>query len=64
MSFHPRNLTGLPIEEALLADLIRDRFDATHPDDSFDDFRRRATFDKHDKGLLKHWLVAAYDKLG
>lgn len=65
MSIFPGNLSGSPITHRdLLEDLIRARFNATHPDDTFDDFKRRSRFDKHDKGLMKDWLALAYAELG
>ena len=34
------------------------RYDACHPDDSFDDLKRRAPFSKEDRLLLRDWLAA------
>lgn len=36
----------------------RAAYDACHPDDSFDDLRRRAAFSKEDRFLLAGWLAA------
>lgn len=46
-------------EQSWLEALIRDDFDACHPDDSFDDLKRRAPFSKEDKGLLREWMAVA-----
>lgn len=63
MFFHPRNLTGtLIVEPTQFEDLIRADYEATHLDDTFDDFKRRTAFDKHDKGLMKSWLALAADR--
>lgn len=63
MSFHPRNLTGALIpEQSELEDLIRDDYETTHPGDTFDDFKRRSGFDKHDKGLMRAWLAIAAER--
>jgi hypothetical protein len=43
-----------PIEE-----IARASYDACHPQDSFDDLKRRAAFSKEDRMLLRDWLAAA-----
>ena len=48
-----------PTEEALRDDreqAIRAEYGRLHPDDSFDDLKRRARFSKEDQGLLREWL--------
>lgn len=63
MSFHPRNLTGtLVLEPIELENLIQADYEATHPDDTFEDFNRRSAFDKYDKGLMKSWLALAAER--
>jgi hypothetical protein len=37
----------------------RAEYERCHPQESFDDLKRRAQFTKEDKGLLRHWLEAA-----
>jgi len=37
----------------------RAAYDACHPDDSFEDLKRRAAFSKEDRLLLRDWLSAA-----
>jgi hypothetical protein len=34
-------------------------YERCHPDDTFDDLKRRARFSKEDRGLLDDWLSAA-----
>jgi len=36
---------------------VRADYEHCHPEDSFDDLRRRARFHKGDKGLLRDWLA-------
>lgn len=63
MSLHYSHLTGTPVtKREILEELIRTDYERTHPDDTFDDFRRRAEFDKHDKGLLKDWFAVAAER--
>lgn len=38
---------------------VRAEYDRCHPDDSFDDLKRRARFSKEDQGLLSEWLALA-----
>ncbi|WP_046867087.1 hypothetical protein [Microvirga massiliensis] len=42
---------------------IRERYERTRPDDTFDDLRRRAAFDRQDAGLLRGWIRAAREAL-
>ncbi|HEU4661313.1 MAG TPA: hypothetical protein VFS63_11685 [Pseudolabrys sp.] len=37
----------------------RAEYERLHPDDTFDDLKRRARFSKEDEGLLRDWLAAA-----
>lgn len=63
MSFMSANLTGAPVfEHDTRAELVRQHYDSTHPGDTFDDLKRRARFDKHDKGLLREWLALAAER--
>lgn len=45
--------------EAAIDALARRLYDRCHPDDSFDEMRRRARFSKEDRGLLRDWRAAA-----
>ena len=38
---------------------IRADYERCHPNDTFDDLKRRAHFAKEDKGLLRDWLAIA-----
>lgn len=42
-------------DEALLA-RVAERYDRCHPDDSFSDLMRRASFAKEDRRLMEDWL--------
>ncbi len=44
--------------DAPTRDLLRARYEACHPEDTFADLLRRAHFVKEDKGLLRDWLAA------
>lgn len=46
-------------ERQYFESLIRADYEWCHPDDSFDDLKRRAHFTKEDKGLLQDWLALA-----
>lgn len=54
----PQSLDPNALEEA-----ARAAYDACHPDDSFDDLKRRASFSKEDRCLLRDWLAAAERRL-
>jgi hypothetical protein len=44
---------------AIWETLVRDEFERCHPDDTFEDLRRRAAFSKEDRGLLRDWMAIA-----
>lgn len=46
-------------ERAYLESFIREDFQRCHPDETLDDVKRRATFSKEDKGLLRDWMAVA-----
>jgi hypothetical protein len=46
-------------EQNCLESLIREDFERCHPGDSFEDLKRRASFSKEDKGLLRDWMAIA-----
>ena len=51
-----------PVDDAeriYLESLIREDFARCHPDDSLDDMKRRSTFSKEDRGLLRDWMAVA-----
>jgi len=52
---HPANET----DRAYLESLIREDFDRCHPGETLDDVKRRASFSKEDKGLLRDWMALA-----
>lgn len=46
------------VSSQALEGAARSAYDACHPDDSFDDMKRRAAFSKEDRCLLRDWLAA------
>ena len=50
--------TSLDTHRAAIERAARAAYDDCHPDDSFDDLKRRAAFSKEDRCLLRDWLAA------
>jgi len=52
---------GPPPEEerAYLESLIREDFERCHPGETLEDLKRRASFSKEDRGLLRDWVAVA-----
>ncbi len=46
-------------ERNYLESLIREDFERCHPGDTLDDLKRRASFSREDKGLLRDWMAIA-----
>jgi hypothetical protein len=46
-------------ERAYLETLIREDFERCHPGETLEDLKRRASFSKEDKGLLRDWMAVA-----
>lgn len=46
-------------ERIYLESLIREDFERCHPDDTLEDLKRRASFSREDKGLLRDWMTVA-----
>jgi hypothetical protein len=46
-------------EAADLESLIRQDFERCHPGETLDDLKRRASFSKEDRGLLRDWMALA-----
>ena len=46
-------------ERAYLESLIRADYEHCHPGETFEDMKRRASFSKEDKGLLRDWMAVA-----
>ena len=42
-----------------LESLIREDYERCHPGDTLNDLKRRASFSKEDKGLLRDWMAVA-----
>ena len=45
-------------DRAAIEAAARAAYDECHPDDSFDDLKRRAAFSTEDRCLLRDWLAA------
>ncbi|QOZ55414.1 hypothetical protein [Bradyrhizobium sp. CCBAU 53338] len=46
-------------ERTYLESLIREDFERCHSGETLDDVKRRASFSKEDKGLLRDWMAVA-----
>lgn len=46
-------------ERTYLESLIRQDFERCHPEDTLADLKRRASFSREDKGLLRDWMALA-----
>lgn len=46
-------------EEACLEALIREDFERCHPGETLEDLKRRASFSREDRGLLRDWMAVA-----
>jgi hypothetical protein len=46
-------------ERTYLESLIRDDFERCHPGETLEDLKRRASFSKEDRGLLRDWMAIA-----
>ncbi len=52
-----------PALRARYESLVRDDYERAHPNDSFDDLKRRARFSKEDQGLLRDWMDVAVARI-
>lgn len=46
-----------------IEEIARAAYDRCHKEDSFDDLKRRASFSREDRMLLRDWLAAASAQL-
>lgn len=46
-------------ERAYLETLIRADFEQCHPGETLEDVKRRSSFSREDKGLLRDWMAVA-----
>jgi hypothetical protein len=46
-------------ERIYLESLIREDFERCHPGETLEDLKRRASFSKEDRGLLRDWMAIA-----
>lgn len=49
-------------ERTYLESLIREDFERCHPGETLEDVKRRASFSKEDKGLLRDWMAVAANR--
>jgi hypothetical protein len=45
-------------DQTYLESLIREDFERCHPGETLDDLKRRASFSREDRGLLRDWMTA------
>ena len=46
-------------ERRYLESLIREDYERCHPGETLEDLKRRASFSKEDRGLLRDWMAVA-----
>ncbi|UWU94270.1 hypothetical protein [Bradyrhizobium sp. CB1015] len=46
-------------DRTYLESLIREDFERCHPGEMLDDLKRRASFSREDRGLLRDWMAVA-----
>jgi hypothetical protein len=46
-------------ERSYLESLIREEYERCHPGERLEDLKRRASFSKEDRGLLRDWMAVA-----
>lgn len=46
-------------DRTYLESLIREDFERCHPGETLDDLKRRASFSREDRGLLRDWMAVA-----
>jgi hypothetical protein len=46
-------------DQSCLESLIREDYARCHPGETLDDLKRRASFSKEDRGLLRDWMAVA-----
>jgi hypothetical protein len=47
------------LDPTYLESLIREDFERCHPGETLEDLKRRASFSKEDRGLLRDWMAVA-----
>ena len=56
---HRYVLAANEAERAYLESLIREDFERCHPGETLEDIKRRSSFSKEDKGILRDWMAIA-----
>lgn len=55
-----QHLDSIDAEElTYLESLIREDYERCHPGEMLEDLKRRASFSKEDRGLLRDWMAVA-----
>ena len=52
-----------PVARDFLEELVRTEYERCHPEDTFDDLKRRSRFSKEDAGLLRDWMAVASERV-
>ncbi|MEH2670890.1 hypothetical protein DXU07_16285 [Bradyrhizobium elkanii] len=55
----PASRSSRPWDQTYLESLIREDFERCHPGETLDDLKRRASFSREDRGLLRDWMTVA-----
>jgi len=56
---HPHLDSAGAWDRIYLESLIREDFERCHPGETLDDLKRRASFSREDRGLLRDWMALA-----
>lgn len=60
IDYHHHHLNKASEEErSYLESLIREDYERCHPGERLEDLKRRASFSKEDRGLLRDWMAVA-----
>ncbi|WFU25003.1 hypothetical protein QA649_01780 [Bradyrhizobium sp. CB1717] len=51
--------SGSTEDRTYLESLIKEDFERCHPGETLDDLKRRASFSREDRGLLRDWMTVA-----
>ncbi|MDA9497357.1 hypothetical protein [Bradyrhizobium sp. CCBAU 11357] len=56
---HPQLDPAGAWDRTYLESLIREDYQRCHPGETLDDLKRRASFSREDRGLLRDWMAVA-----
>jgi hypothetical protein len=57
--YHHHSHVASEEERSYLESLIREDYERCHPGETLEDLKRRASFSKEDRGLLRDWMAVA-----